>query len=62
MTRHAIIDPQTWEVVNVIIWEGAEWLPPRGYMVVQADICDIGDHYDNQTNTIIRADRTQRDE
>lgn len=61
MTRHAIIDPKTNKVVNVVIWEGAEWLPPRGHLVIQSDICDIDDDYDPEKNIIIKIDRTAKD-
>lgn len=49
--RHAIVNNETKEVVNVVIWEGAEWLPPRGHLVVQDDTVNIGDIYDEETNT-----------
>jgi hypothetical protein len=47
MARHAIVDKDN-KVVNVVIWEGAEWLPPRNHMVVNCpdEKCDIGDTYD----------------
>jgi hypothetical protein len=32
--RHALIDNKTGLVRNVIIWEGAEWLPPRDHSVI----------------------------
>lgn len=48
--RHAIVDAQTKEVVNVVLWEGKEWLPPRGHLVVRSDHCDVGDIYDEATN------------
>lgn len=48
--RHAIID-QSNEVVNIIIWEGAEWLPPRNHTVVQSDSAAIGDIYEPTTGT-----------
>lgn len=51
MSRHAIIKDN--KVINVVIWEGQEWTPPRDHMVVHcADgRCDIGDIYNEQTNT-----------
>ena len=49
--RHAIIDAKTLVVVNVIIWNGAKWLPPLNHMVVQNDDVQIGDIYDIETNT-----------
>lgn len=43
--RHAIIDPKTGLVRNIIIWNGAEFLPPRDHYV--AHNCDgqIGDYW-----------------
>ena len=49
--RHAIIDATTMQVVNVIIWNGAKWLPPLNHMVVQNDDVQIGDIYHPQENT-----------
>ena len=51
--NHAIID-KTGEVVNVVCWEGAEWLPPRGHMVVRSDIAGIGDKYDIDTGVFTK--------
>ncbi len=58
--RFAIVNRETKEVVNVILWEGGEFLPPRGHYVVQADICDIGDTFDFEKNVIVRANRTDK--
>ncbi len=48
--NHALIDPKTGLVRNVIIWEGAEWTPPRDHYVVHD--CDgvIGDYWDQDNN------------
>ncbi len=43
--RHAIVNKDG-KVVNVIIWEGAEFLPPRDHYVIQSDVADMGDSYD----------------
>ena len=48
--RHAIVNNDTKKVVNVVIWEGHEWLPPRNHLVVQNDVVNIGDIYDVETN------------
>lgn len=45
MARHAVINKDG-RVVNVIIWDGAEFLAPRDHYVVQSDLADIGDSYD----------------
>lgn len=52
MARHAIVNKDN-IVVNVVIWEGAEWLPPRDHMVVNCPDgkCDIDDIYNPDTNT-----------
>ena len=52
MARHAIVNKDN-KVVNVVIWEGAEWLPPRDHLVVNCPDgrCDIGDIYDPKTNS-----------
>jgi len=50
MTSHAIIN-QDGIVVNIVIWEGHEWTPPRNHTVVQTDIARIGDIYDFDKQT-----------
>ncbi len=47
--KHAIVNKENL-VVNVIIWEGAEWLPPRDHMVVRSDHANIGDIYIPEKN------------
>jgi len=51
--RHALVNKDN-IVTNVIVWDGAEWLPPKGYWVVQHDSVDIGDVYDKDNNVFIR--------
>lgn len=51
--RHAIVDLNN-IVVNVVIWEGAEWLPPRNHTVVQSDTAGIGDIYIPEKNVFQR--------
>lgn len=51
--RHALVNQEN-KVVNVIIWEGAQWLPPHNHYVVRCDQCDIGDTYNPETNTFIK--------
>lgn len=51
MARHAIINNDTNIVVNVILWDGNEWLPPKNHLVVQSDLANIGDNYERNTNT-----------
>ncbi len=58
--RFAIVNRETGKVVNVILWEGAEFLPPKGHYVVKADVCDIDDSFDFEKNVIVRADRTAK--
>jgi hypothetical protein len=59
--RHGIINKDTKKVVNVVIWEGAEWLPPRNHWVVQNDTVDIGDTYDDANNVFIKPDLIAQD-
>ncbi len=62
--NHALIDPKTGLVRNVIIWDGAEWTPPRDHYVVHD--CDgvIGDYWDQNNNCFytINGQRRYRDE
>lgn len=54
MNRHAIINQEN-KVVNVVIWDGREWIPPRNHMVVRTDTGNIGDIYDPVKNIFIRS-------
>jgi rRNA processing protein Gar1 len=47
--KHAIVDKDN-KVINIVIWEGKEWLPPRGHKVIQSDSANIGDIYDPVKN------------
>lgn len=52
--RHALVENETNIVVNVILWDGAEWLPPRNHLVIKLDDdsdVGIGHLYDPGTNT-----------
>ena len=51
--RPAIVNKDN-VVVNIIIWEGAEFLPPRDHLVVRSDACDIGDLYDEDKNIFVK--------
>lgn len=51
MANFAIVENETNKVVNVIVWEGAEWLPPRNHLVIQSDVANIGDIYNPETQT-----------
>jgi hypothetical protein len=51
MAVFAVIENETKIVVNSIIWDGAEWLPPRNHLVIQSDEARIGDIYDEATQT-----------
>jgi hypothetical protein len=44
--HHAIIDPDTGVVVNVVVWEGNEWQPPRHHYVVHNCDATLGDYWD----------------
>lgn len=56
--RHAIVNKDN-VVVNVVVWNGAEWLPPRDHLVVQDDRVNIGDVYDPNTNTFSTPQKEQ---
>lgn len=49
--RHAIIENDTKTVVNIVLWEGKEWLPPRNHLVIQDDNASIGDTW-NEVNKV----------
>lgn len=55
MARHAIINKDN-RVVNIVVWEGSEWLPPRDHLVMEVSKmdCHIGDIYDPGMNAFIR--------
>jgi hypothetical protein len=52
--RYAVIDNDSKEVVNVIIWQGAPWEPPANHFIIQSDEAGIDDIYDENTQTFIR--------
>ena len=54
MVRHAIVENKSRRVVNCIEWDGAEWLPPRDHLVVQSDIANIGDIYNEDLKEFIK--------
>lgn len=62
--RHAIIDAKTGLVRNVVIWDGAEWLPPRDHAVVHNCDGQIGDywHQDSDTFYTVNMKRRYRDD
>ena len=45
--RYAIIDPQlvAKNIVNIVEWDGGEWLPPRGMHILPCPIANVGDTY-----------------
>lgn len=47
--RHALVNTDN-KVINVIVWNGNEWLPPANHFVVQSDTANIGDTYDPITH------------
>ena len=57
--RHGIVNKDN-VVVNVIVWNGAEWQPPRDHWVVQDDKVNIGDVYDPDTNTFSKPKQEQQ--
>jgi len=55
MANFAIVENESKLVVNVIVWDNAEWLPPRNHMVIQSDTANIGDIYNPDTQTFEKA-------
>lgn len=51
--RYAVVENDTRLVVNVVQWEGAEWLAPRNHLVIRSDLANIGDTYNEATNSFI---------
>ena len=49
MAIFAVVENETNIVVNSIIWNGAEFLPPRNHLVIQSDTARIGDIYHEET-------------
>lgn len=62
--RHAIIDGKTGLVRNVVIWNGAEWTPPRDHYVVHDCDGQIGDYWHQDSDTFYTQNlkRRYRDE
>ncbi len=60
MSTYALVNEQGL-VVNVIIWEGNEYLPKSGHSLIFSPIVDIGDSYDFDNDVFIKPDRTGAD-
>lgn len=58
--RHAIIDAKTGLVRNVVIWDGAEWLPPRDHFVVNDCDGQIGDYWHQDSDTFYTQNMKRR--
>lgn len=56
MANFAVVENETKKVVNVIVWEGAEWLPPRDHLVIRSDVANIGDTYNKETQTFHKSE------
>jgi len=55
MKRWAMINRETNVVENVCNWDGSSrWNPPENYLMVQTDIANFGDTYDEKSQTFIR--------
>ena len=50
--NHLIINEDK-RVVNRVIWEGAEFLPPRNHIVKRCDCGQIGDYWDEESDTYV---------
>ena len=44
--KYAHINVETNKVVNISRWDGREYLPAKGSMMVQSDSANIGDDWD----------------
>ena len=53
MTNHAIVN-KAGTVVNVVIWEGAAWLPPQGHYCIMSPTAGMGDTYDFEKNVFTK--------
>lgn len=51
MAIFAVVENETKLVVNCIVWDNAEWLPPRNHLVIQSDTARIGDIYNEETKS-----------
>lgn len=51
--KHALVNKDN-VVVNIILWDGAEWKPPVDHYVIQSDEAQINDIYDPQNNVFIK--------
>ncbi len=54
--RYAIIDPNLKEqnIINIIEWEGAEFLPPRNTVVIPCPEANCRDTYNFEKKEFIR--------
>jgi len=59
--RYAVINTETNKVVNVVVWEGAEWLPRPNQIVVESATAGIDDDWNPENETIVPIDRTATD-
>lgn len=57
--RHVLMNSK-FEVVNVIIWEGAEFVPPRNHYVMKDDVGQLGDWYDKESGIFITPEKKKR--
>ena len=58
--KHAIIDAKTGLVRNIVIWEGAEWLPPKNHFVVHDCDGQIGDYWHQDSDTFYTQNMKRR--
>jgi hypothetical protein len=57
---HAIIDSKTNIVRNKVLWDGAEWLPPRDHYVFHNCEGQIGDYWHKDSNLFYTANKKRR--
>ena len=61
MDRHAVINKETGEVVNVVAWDGvAKWMPPEGHYTIPHEDCARGDFWDEKKQDFMRPLKTMK--
>ena len=57
--HHALVDQQG-IVRNCIVWDGALFVPPKGYHMVQGRAGQIGDYWHQESNSFYTLNNTKR--
>jgi len=59
--KYAHINTTTNKIINISLWDGREYLPKAGTIMVQSDDAQIGDDWDPIREVITPIDRTASD-